>query len=122
MCYEAGDAFDPRSLAGLAPRPSIVIVSGLYELFPDNELVRRSLHGIHEALKEGGVLIFTNQPWHPQLELIAHTLVNRDGKPWTMRLRSQAEMHGLVRCSGFSVCRTRIDNDGIFSVNVAVKR
>ena len=31
-----GDAFDRASLAAIAPRPTIGIVSGLYELFPDN--------------------------------------------------------------------------------------
>src|SRR5438132_6125972 len=31
-----GDAFDRASLAAITPRPTIAIVSGLYELFPDN--------------------------------------------------------------------------------------
>ena len=27
----------------------------------------------------GGYLIYTTQPWHPQVEMIARTLINRDG-------------------------------------------
>src|SRR5207237_720033 len=41
-----GDAFDRASLAAITPRPTIAIVSGLYELFPDNEPVLRSLRGL----------------------------------------------------------------------------
>src|SRR3990172_118054 len=43
VTYERGDAFDPASLATIAPPPMIAVVSGLYELFPDNDLIARSL-------------------------------------------------------------------------------
>ncbi len=38
-----GDAFDRASLAAITPRPTLAIVSGLYELFPSNEPVLHSL-------------------------------------------------------------------------------
>jgi hypothetical protein len=114
-----GDAFDRESLAGLRPRPGIVIVSGLYELFADNERVRRSLLGIAEALDEDGYLIYTNQPWHPQLEMIARVLDNREGQPWVMRCRAQAEMDALVRSAGFEKEQMLVDEEGIFTVSLA---
>src|SRR5262249_6737557 len=43
--FVQSDAFDRASLAKITPRPTIAIVSGLYELFPDNEPVLRSLRG-----------------------------------------------------------------------------
>src|SRR5205085_11104111 len=46
-----GDAFDRAALAAVTPRPSIAIVSGLYELFPDNEPVLRSLRGLAGAVE-----------------------------------------------------------------------
>ena len=48
--FEHGDAFDRASLAAIAPRPTIGIVSGLYELFPDNAMVRASLAGLADAI------------------------------------------------------------------------
>ena len=45
--------------------------------------------------------MYTNQPWHPQIEMIARVLPNRDGQPWVMRRRTQAEMDALVACGGF---------------------
>jgi alpha-beta hydrolase superfamily lysophospholipase/SAM-dependent methyltransferase len=114
-----GDAFDQASLASVAPMPTIAIVSGLYELFPDNEPVLRSLRGLAEAVEPGGHLIYTNQPWHPQVELIARTLTNREGQPWIMRRRTQAELDDLVRAAGFAKVSQEIDAWGIFTVSLA---
>jgi alpha-beta hydrolase superfamily lysophospholipase/SAM-dependent methyltransferase len=114
-----GDAFDRASLAAVTPRPTIAIVSGLYELFPENEPVLRSLHGLADAVEPGGHLIYTNQPWHPQVEFIARTLTNREGQPWVMRRRTQAEMDELVRTAGFEKITQEVDAWGIFTVSVA---
>lgn len=114
-----GDSFERRSISSITPRPTIVIVSGLYELFPSNEPLRNSLAGIAEALEPGGLLIDTNQPWHPEVEFIARVLTNREGKPWIMRRRTQAEMDELVRVAGFEKLEMTIDPWGIFTVSVA---
>ena len=119
--YERGDAFNPQDLARIRPRPQIVVVSGLYELFADNALIRRSLGGIAQLLEPGGWLFYTNQPTHQQLELIARCLPNREGKPWVMRLRPQQEMDGLVTEAGFRHHNTLIDRWGMFTVSVAQK-
>jgi SAM-dependent methyltransferase len=120
--YQQGDAFDRNSLAAISPRPTIAIVSGLYELFPDNTTVLDSLRGLADALRDGGYLIYTNQPWHPQVEFIARVLANREGKPWVMRRRTQAEMDELVRTAGFEKIAMEIDEWGIFSVSLAERK
>jgi len=122
MRYETGDAFDPGSLRTLVTRPDIAVVAGLYELFADDDAVLRSLRGLHDVLRDDGVLLYTNQPHHPQREFIARVLRNRDGAPWVMRLRSQAEMNALARAAGFEPAQMAIDDHGIFCVTVAVKR
>lgn len=114
-----GDAFDRDSLASISPKPTIGIVSGLYELFPENEPLRRSLAGLADAIEPGGYLIYTCQPWHPQMEFIARALTNREGRPWVMRRRTQAEMDGLVSAAGFAKVDQLIDRWGIFTVGLA---
>src|SRR5205823_14722239 len=104
-----GDAFDRASLAAVRPRPTIAIVSGLYELFPANEPVLNSLRGLADAIEPGGYLIYTNQPWHPQVEFIARVLTNREGQPWIMRRRTHAEMDELVRAAAFEKIAMDID-------------
>jgi SAM-dependent methyltransferase len=118
-CEEA-DAFDEESLASMEPAPNIAIVSGLYELFPENAPVLASLRGMARAMRnEGGYLIYTGQPWHPQLEMIARVLMNREGKPWIMRRRTQQELDDLVRAAGFEKVEMEIDAWGIFTVSLA---
>ncbi|QVN23401.1 bifunctional alpha/beta hydrolase/class I SAM-dependent methyltransferase [Burkholderia pyrrocinia] len=118
--FEAGDAFDAESLADLRPFSTLAIVSGLYELFGDNAMVERSLAGLAQAVPENGYLIYTGQPWHPQLEFIARALTShRAGAAWVMRRRSQAELDELVRRAGFEKVAQRIDPWGIFTVSMA---
>jgi len=120
--FEAGDAFDGAAFGQIRPRPNLVIASGLYELFTDNESVRRSLAGVADAIDDAGYLIYTNQPWHPQLEMIARVLTShRNGTPWVMRRRTQLEMDQLVEAAGFTKTDQWIDRWGIFTVSVARK-
>jgi alpha-beta hydrolase superfamily lysophospholipase len=119
--FEQGDAFDSASLAALDPRPTLAIVSGFYELFPDNDAIVTSLLGIHDTLDAGGYLIYTNLPWHPQLEMIARALTNQRNQLWVMRRRTQVEMDQLVCEAGFEKIVKRIDEWGIFSVSLARK-
>ncbi|MBB1518586.1 bifunctional alpha/beta hydrolase/class I SAM-dependent methyltransferase [Aquipseudomonas guryensis] len=118
--FVKGDAFDKADLAALEPKPTLAVVSGLYELFGSNQMVGDSLAGLAAAVEEGGYLVYTGQPWHPQLELIARALTShREGQPWVMRRRSQAEMDQLVAAAGFRKLEQRIDEWGIFSVSLA---
>lgn len=117
--FVAGDAFDREALASFPKRPNIVIVSGLYELFDDNDKIMDSLLGIATLITTGGLLLYTNQPWHPQLEFIARALVDQDGRPWVMRRRTQFEMDELVRQAGFEKVDMAIDPMGIFTVSCA---
>ena len=121
--FKLHDAFAAESYVGLEDTVDIAIVSGLYELFPDNDAVVQSLAGIRSALKPGGTLIYTNQPWHPQLEMIARVLPShRGGDSWVMRRRTQAEMDQLVRRAGLTKTDMDIDRWGIFTVSTAMAR
>lgn len=118
--FERGDAFDRASVGAVEPCPTIGVVSGLYELFADNRAVRESLGGLADAIHAGGFIIYTGQPWHPQLEFIARTLTSHQGqKPWIMRRRTQAELDQLVETAGFEKIDQLTDDWGIFTVSVA---
>ena len=120
--FVKGDAFDRASLAIVRPQPTLAIVSGLYELFGDNDAVSRSLAGVGDAVPQRGYLVYTGQPWHPQLEFIARALTShRGGQAWVMRRRSQGEMDQLVERAGFRKIAQRIDEWGIFTVSLAIR-
>lgn len=118
--FEKGDAFNRQQLASLETQPTLAVVSGLYELFGDNQLIRDSLAGLADSMEEGSYLIYTGQPWHPQLEFIARALTShREGQAWVMRRRTQLEMDQLVAAAGFRKVTMRIDEWGIFTVSLA---
>ncbi len=120
--FRKGDAFDESDIASVTPKPTLAIVSGLYELFPDNGLIRASLGGLSRAIAPGGYLVYTNQPWHPQIEMIARALTShRGGAAWVMRRRTQAEMDALVAAAGFRKLEQRIDEWGVFTVSLAIR-
>lgn len=116
VTHEEGDAFDTEAILAIEPQPNIAIVSGLYELFPDNKPILASLKGLAGVVKPGGYLIYTCQPWHPQIEEIARTCVHASGDPWVMRRRTQAEMDELVRSVGFEKTDMAIDSYGVSTV------
>ena len=119
--YQLRDAFSADSYRVAEGQYDIVVVSGLYELFSDNAPVAASLQGVFSVLRDGGHLIYTGQPWHPQLDMIALTLTSHRGTPWQMRPRPQAEMDGLVAAAGCQKIATSIGLEGIFTVSLARK-
>ncbi len=124
VTFDEVNAYDRNNYRDLSPRPTLGIVSGLHELFADNDLILNSIYGFGDAIESGGYLIYTGQPWHPQLELIARCLTShKEGSPdWVMRRRSQQEMDQLVEKAGFEKIHQWIDEDGIFTVSLAVKK
>lgn len=116
--FQKGDAFHAASFAGV--HANVGIVSGLYELFPDNVVVSQSLAALAGVIERGGYLLYTGQPWHPQLEMIARTLTShRGGEPWIMRRRTQEELDALVAAAGFRKVEQRTDPTGLFTVSLA---
>ena len=54
--------------------------------------------------------------------MIARCLTShRQGQAWVMRRRSQQEMDQLVERAGFRKLKQLIDEDGIFTVSLAIK-
>ncbi|NBE95437.1 methyltransferase domain-containing protein [Nonomuraea sp. KC401] len=116
IVYEQGDAFEPAPL----DRPAdVIVVSGLYELMLDEELISKSIARLRDLLAPDGVLIFTTQTRHPQLEFIANVLPNRDGVPWVMECRSVQQAHGWAREAGFEDVVSRMEKVGLFAVTTA---
>ena len=116
--YLAMDAFDPRSYIDQTFRPTIVVVSGIFELFGDNALVETAIRGIAHFIQPQGYVLYTGQPWHPQLEQIAQVLGNHQQQAWVMRRRSQYELDALFSAAGFCKQAQRIDDWGIFTVSL----
>ncbi|WP_041961803.1 bifunctional alpha/beta hydrolase/class I SAM-dependent methyltransferase [Sulfurospirillum cavolei] len=117
--YEQADAFDKKTYENRSYQPNIVIISGVFELFEENALIQNAIDGVTSMMPKGSFLVYTGQPWHPQLEQIAYVLGNHQQKQWIMRRRSQYELDSLFAQSGFEKNSMKIDDWGIFTVSVA---
>ncbi len=119
ITYAQSDAFDPERYDPAGYRPNIVIISGVFELFASNDLIAKAIDGVCSIIEEGGYLLYTGQPWHPQLEQIANVLGNHRDSKWIMRRRSQYELDHLFAQRGFAKEHMLIDDWGIFTVSSA---
>jgi SAM-dependent methyltransferase len=120
--YEQGDAFNPAPTnATLGSAPNVIVVSGLYELMLEDEIIRTSLKTLYKFLTPGGAIFYTAQNRHPQLEFIANVLPNRDGIPWVMRCRPVEAMDNWGKEAGFKQVESRIEEVGLFSVTTGRK-
>ena len=116
------DCFDFKTYKKLEFTPDIIIISGIFELFNENELINQAVKGASEILEKNGCIIYTGQPWHPQLYKIAFVLNNHREGSWIMRRRSQKELDNIFRYNGLEKRKILIDNFGIFTVSLAEKR
>lgn len=122
VIIETADAFSDADLKRVNPRPNVIVVSGLHEILPNNELIRNHFLQLSRILQTPGTLIFTIQPAHPQIELIARTLTSHSGGPWVMRLRPFALTRQWAEEAGFQIVQTHMNSHNIFGVMTAHKR
>ena len=118
------DCFDRETYKKIDYTPNIVIISGVFELFEDNNMLENTISGVAEILEKNGAVIYTGQPWHPQLKQIALVLNSHKGndKSWLMRRISEKELDGLFEKYNLNKEKMLIDNNGIFTVSLAELR
>ena len=118
------DCFDRETYKKIDYTPNIVIISGVFELFEDNNMLENTISGVAEILEKNGAVIYTGQPWHPQLKQIALVLNSHKGndKSWLMRRRSEKELDSLFENYNLKKEKMLIDNNGIFTVSLAELR
>lgn len=111
------DCFDPETYKKLNFEPNITIVSGILELFGDNEMASKAIQGLTSVSEKKSFIIYTGQPWHPQLKMIAYVLNNHQNKDWIMRRRSQKELDRMMALNKVQKENMLIDDFGIFTVS-----
>lgn len=111
------DCFDPETYKKIDFTPNITIISGIFELFGDNEKANEAIKGVVSISEENSRLIYTGQPWHPQLKMIAYVLNSHQKKDWVMRRRSQKELDRIMAFNQIKKEQMLIDDFGIFTVS-----
>lgn len=113
---EQADAFAATDLGRIGFVPTLVVVSGLHEIIPDDARLRQHLKDIAQRMARPATLLLTVQPHHPQHELIARCLNAHTGGRWVMRLRPLETTLGWLEDAGFSPDGVTMEESGIFGV------
>ncbi|MCI0696823.1 class I SAM-dependent methyltransferase family protein [candidate division KSB1 bacterium] len=116
--FQQADAFDPQNYR---EKWDVIVSSGFWEIIDNDDLVKGCLLNAAKCLDPGSVLVFTIQPYHPQLEFIARTLVSNTGQPWIMRLRSLDLFKAWMKEAQLQYVSHQMEKHGIFGVVEAVK-
>ena len=117
--FKQADAFNA---ANYGDRWDIVVASGFWEIIDDDALIKGCIQNIATCLVSGGSLIFTIQPYHPQLEMAARALTSNTGKPWIMRLRNLDLYKQWLNEAGLEYVSHKMENHQIFGVVEARKK
>jgi SAM-dependent methyltransferase len=121
VTFEEGDALDRDGILALRPRPNVGVASGFYDWIIDDEIVRRSIAIVAEALEPGGYFVVTNQAAHPDLAMVSAVFTDFHRQPLRMKMRPAATVEGWLRDVGLTVEKTLTDRHGYFSVTKARK-
>ena len=113
------DAFSP---ANYGDHWDIVVASGFWEIIDEDALIKGCIANIATSLNSGGSLVFTIQPYHPQLEMAARALTSNTGKPWVMRLRSLDLYKQWLYEAGLEYVSHEMEQNQIFGVVEARKK
>lgn len=117
--FKQANAFDA---ANYADRWDIVVASGFWEIIDDDSLIQGCIQNIAACLDPGGSLVFTIQPYHPQLEMAARSLISNTGKPWIMRLRGLDLYKQWLNEAGLEYISHTMEKNQIFGVVEARKK
>jgi len=116
MRFEKGDAFNLDFLSKINPRPNIIVSSGFYDWITDDELIKKSFLYSYNMFEDKGVIIFTNQASHKQMELVSKAFVDFNKEPLKMKIRAPEIINGWAKEAGFKNLETSIDKWGLYSV------
>ncbi len=121
VTFENGDALDRDAILALTPRPNVAVSSGFYDWITDDQVVRRSVAIVAEALETGGRFVVTNQAAHPNLPFVTAVFTDFNRQPLRMKMRPAATVEAWLGEAGFQVERTVSDAHGHYSVTLARK-
>ena len=103
-------------------KPNIIVSSGFYDWFKDNELIKKSMKLIYDTLPKGGYFVFTNQSGHADLTMVNAVFKDFNHNPLDMTVRSAEEINSWAKEIGFTILETKTDKYGYYSNTLAIKQ
>jgi len=111
-----GNAFDWKFLSKIRPKPNVIVSSGFYDWIVDDKLIKKSLAYAYKMLPKDGIVIFTNQVGHKQMEFVSEVFIDFNKEPLRMKTRSSETLNKWAEEAGFKNLETVTDKWELYSV------
>jgi|GEM_PF-1501556 len=102
--------------------PDIFVASGFYDWFDDEEMIKKSMRLIYEALPKNGYFVFTNQAGHVALDLTNELFKDFNNQQLKMVTWDAWLINSWVEEIGFTVLEVKKDDKGYYSNVLALKK
>ena len=114
--FMKGNAFDLKFLSKIRPKPNVIVSSGFYDWIVDDKLIKKSLTYSYKMLPKEGIVIFTNQVGHRQMELVSEVFIDFNKEPLSMKTRPSETLNKWAEEIGFKKLETVTDKWELYSV------
>ncbi|MDP2653448.1 MAG: class I SAM-dependent methyltransferase family protein [Candidatus Omnitrophota bacterium] len=122
VVFEQGDAYDRAALQAVQPRPNLMVSSGFYDWFNEDEKVKESIRIVHDVLDPGGYFVMTNQAAHPNLEFTQEVFTDFNNNPLRMAMRPPSLICKWLEETGFIIEHLLADQNGYYTAIKARKK
>lgn len=118
--YKVANALEPADFM-FERKPDIFVASGFYDWFSDDELVKKSMKLIYDALPQGGYFAFTNQAGHVDLTMTNAVFKDFNNQQLNMTTRGADVINAMLKEIGFTVLDVKMDKYGHYLNILALK-
>ncbi len=119
--YKVADALNPKDFVFDKKSPDIMVASGFYDWFNDEEVLKKSMTLIYNALSENGYFVFSVQTGHVDLEMTNAVFKDFNNKPLAMAIWSDEKIAEILKEIGFKVVDKKSDKYDNYQVYLAQK-
>ena len=98
-----------------------MVASGFYDWFNDEDVLKKSMTLIYNALSENGYFVFSVQTGHADLEMTNAVFKDFNNKPLAMAIWSDEKIAEILKEIGFKVVDKKSDKYDNYQVYLAKK-
>ena len=119
ILFKYGDAFDENDMKTDIKKANIVIASGFYDWFEDDDTMIKSMHIIRKLINNNSYFIFTIQTGHFDVDFVNYVFLDFHRKRLNMSVRPDEGIVNILKKTGFSIMSKQPGPWGYYTVYVS---
>ncbi len=119
--YRVANALNEEDFKFETKKPDIFVASGFYDWFNDEEVIRKSMKLIYDALDKNGYFVFSVQSGHVDLEMTNAVFTSFNKKQLDMTIWDYSKIELILKDIGFNIVEKKVDKYGNYPVLLVQK-